>query len=511
MRRMSVLLLPLLIFALLAQAQDTTPEATETASETTAEATVEATPEPTDVSDGEATPETTDALDNCPTLVRTAIDLTQQSCQTTQVNEACYGHILLEAETRVASTDFDFDSPGDIVDLITIESLQLSAMDVLLGQWGVMLLEIEANVRDLLENSELVDDVQLLLFGDAQLTDASQFVPVIVETNLRVRRQPTTNSEIVDLLDAGERVIANAQLADGSWLRIRTTLDDGVTELGWIAADFVSPEGDLDILSALTPEEAADVPDDLAATYGPMQAFFFQSDVDDAPCEEAPNSGLLVQTPEGVASVTLWMDEVVIQMNGTGFVQAEPGGNLTVNVIDGIAEVEANGDSRTAVGGTAISVPLDAELSPEDVPGAPELIDPDDVQSLPFEALDDEVQMAAAPALPQGQPLAGQWRFTWGAPQLTCPDGSVVPFATTAQASALQTTEDSLTYGGVRYSEVSTGVYTANYVDAQGSFHQDTLRVLGFDLIVGEKVLDLVTPVCTLDVSFRLQLVGTDG
>ena len=30
-----------------------------------------------------------------------------------------------------------------------------------------------------------------------------------------------------------------------------------------------------------------------------MQAFYFRSGIGDAPCAEAPNSGILIQTPEG--------------------------------------------------------------------------------------------------------------------------------------------------------------------------------------------------------------------
>lgn len=503
MKRIIGLMLLLLALTLLTQAQDATSEPT---AEVTS-AVIEATAEPTDVVEAEITVDPAE----CPTLVQTAIDLTQQSCETTQVNEACYGHILLEATSRVAAEEFQFSNPGDVVDVIAIESLQLSALDTFLGQWGVMLMEIEANVQTLLEESATTDDVQLLLFGDAQLTDASQFVRMIANTNVRIRSLPSTNGQILGVLNAGDPIIANAQLDDSSWVRVRINTDDD-TELGWIAADFVTPQGDLSILPTLTPQEAAESISDLAAEYGPMQAFFFQSGVDDAPCEEAPNSGLLVQTPEGVASVTLWMDEVVIQMDGTGFVQAEPNGDLTVNVLDGAAQVEANGEIRTAVAGTAVSVPLDENLSPAGEPSAPQPIDPNDVQALPLDLLDDEVEVAQAPALPAGQPLEGLWRFSWGADQLVCPaTGAVVPFVSTAQTSALQATEDSLMWGGIRYNETSTGVYRATYVDPDGNLHQDTLQVLGLDLIIGEKVLDLVNPVCTLDVSFRLQLIETGG
>ena len=47
--------------------------------------------------------------------------------------------------------------------------------------------------------------------------------------------------------------------------------------------------------------------------YNPMQAFYFQSGVD-AMCPAAPDSGMLIQTPEGVGEVTFLINEVDISL-----------------------------------------------------------------------------------------------------------------------------------------------------------------------------------------------------
>jgi hypothetical protein len=230
---------------------------------------------------------------DCPAIVQTAIDLTSERCDETDSNMICYGHLVLDAQPQpdVEEAEFEFFEPGDVVDVNRVQSLRLSAMDVQTGRWGVVMMFVEAALEAL-----EADDVQILLFGDTEMQDASQFVADTAES-------------------------------------------------------------------------------DALPEFGPMQAFYFRSGVDDAPCAEAPNSGMLIQTPEGVASVSIWMDEVVIQMDATAFVQAQPDGTLTINVLEGSATVQAQGETRTVVAGMQVSVPLDEDLGAVGVPGDPQPYD----------------------------------------------------------------------------------------------------------------------------------------
>jgi hypothetical protein len=480
MRYIVALLVALISASVIIQAQEqNTPSP-----EATADITAEATP---------------DTAQSCPRIVRTALDFTEQNCSGTSLNEACYGHIRLEAQPRLNLETFDFDDPGDIVELIELESLQLSALDTNSGQWGVMLMEVEANVEGVIRP----DDVQLLLFGDTRLEDAATFARVTATADLDIRRTPSETAEAVAELPADEAIQANARTDDGDWLRVRFSAE--AAGLGWIPADAITTDDDINDLSvaAAEPDE-----DDLSARYGPMQAFFFESAGRDAPCAEAPNSGMLIQTPEGVASVTLWLDEVVIQLDGSSFVQAQPGGNLTVNVLEGSARVESRGESRTAISGTAIDVSLDDDGLADDVPSEPRAFNAEDVQSLPVGLLDDEVTVPEAAQLNAGEPLPGAWQYQWGVNELTCDDGTTVPFTSGDEPAAIQVQQDSLTLSDLRYNEISTGVYRISYTDSFGNLHQDTLQVIAPDRIDGTKQLELVDPVCTLNVPFRLQLIN---
>lgn len=486
MQRFIIGLFVFLLVAMMAAAQETTPEP-EITPELTAEVTAEATEDPA-----------------CPTLVQTAITLTGENCDTTGLNEACYGYILINPEARPGEEEnFSFNVPGDRVDILQIESVQLSAMDVASAQWGVIVFAVEANVEGEVSSTE---DVQIVLFGDTRLEDASRFVQVTATGDVNVRALPNTDAAVVGSLVTGEVAVANARLEGDAWLRVRFLNSD--SGLGWVSADYLEPASDISVMPVLSAEEAAaPVPDDLSAQYGPMQAFFFESGTNDSPCAAAPNSGMLIQTPDGVANVTIWLDEVVIQLDGTAFVQADAGGEMRVDVLEGTAQVEANDESSTAVAGQSVTVELDEDLGAVGTPSEPQATDPDDVQALPTVLLDDTVEVPDPLTQPAGVPIEGTYSFSFGVESLTCPDGEVVTFVAGGENASISFQDGAIIVSGLRYAEVSPGVYFASYQDSIG-LHQDTLEVVSSDRILGDKTLDLLDNDCTLNVPFSYQLLA---
>ena len=434
----------------------------------------------------------------CPMIVRTAIDLTNERCDSTGQNELCYGHLVLDAQPRPGLVDFGFAEPGDIIEVIEVQTLRLSALDISSGRWGVVMMQLEAN---LVEEPIADAEVQIMLFGDAELNDATRFLPGTVQQATNIRQRPSTSSVRIASLAANSEITANGRLADNSWVRIHLA-----EATGWLRADLVSLRGEIDSLNILSPDESGDQVSDELAQFGPMQAFYFRSGIADAPCAEAPNSGLLIQTPEGVAAVSIWLDEVVIQLNATAFVQAEPDGSLSINILEGSAQVEAQGENRTVVAGMQVNVPLDENLAAVDVPGDPQPYSENTVQSLPVELLNRSIAVSPPRQQSAGLPIAGDWGFTWDDEALTCPDGTVVPFTTTGGVSFVQADSESLFWNATSYQQTAPGIYRGSYTDGDGNLHQDTLQVVAADRIVGEKVLDLINPTCTLNVGFRLQL-----
>lgn len=298
------------------------------------------------------------AQGDCPAIVESALEATDAACTDTNRNQACYGNVNMEAEFDPAAGDLIFEKQGDIVNIGQLRTLRLSSMDAASSAWGVALMRVQANLPDTLPGQ----NVTFLLFGDVEIENAAveqAQMPVSATASINVRGGPSTNDAVIGTLAAGESVTANGRLEDGSWLRI--ALPDG--ETGWVFAQLVTGEGDLSQLAVVTADDA------VAAGLNPMQAFYFRSGVGDSPCSAAPESGILIQTPEGAGEITFRINEVDIALSSTIFIQAQAPGMLTIHGIENKAGVSAFGDGETVVAGTVLQVPLDENRAASGPPG----------------------------------------------------------------------------------------------------------------------------------------------
>jgi len=324
------------------------------------------------------------AASACPQIVEVALATTNQLCERIGENQACYGHVLVDAlpQEHVQLENFSFSREGDIAELLDLKTLRLSPMDLENGLWGVALMSLRAYMR--YASPQLVT---FLLFGDVEIGDRAERTPTIgvtvaTSTPVNVRLGPSPDVGVIGILQPGQTVSAKARLADNSWLRVALPESN---RIGWTYAANLTTDEDINSLPVV---------DTWAPYYGPMQAFYFRSGVDDAACPESPESGLLIQTAEGVAEVTLLVNEVSIQMSATAYLQAVPGGQMTVGVLDGWAVVEAGGRQQPVFAGTQVSIPLGDNLIPTAPPAAPTPYDLAAFQSLPLSLLGGPVTVA---------------------------------------------------------------------------------------------------------------------
>ena len=178
--------------------------------------------------------------------------------------------------------------------------------------------------------------------------------------------------------------------------------------------------GDVEIEDLADESDATAEPD--AAT-APMQAFYFRSGLNDAPCPEAPDSGVLIQTPEGVQRVNFLINEVDISLGSTAYVQAQPSGDMTVSTLEGTVDVTAAGTTVTVPQGFRTLVPLDANGAASGAPSEPEPIDLTELAALPVNILPIPLNLSAeatpeatsdAPNGTPGIPAAGTWAWVTG-------------------------------------------------------------------------------------------------
>ncbi|MBL8116488.1 MAG: SH3 domain-containing protein [Anaerolineae bacterium] len=381
----------------------------------------------------------------CSAVVQAALNATDEVCKDTGRNQACYGHIRLEAEPQSPDATFEFNSEGDTVDLAQLGSLRLSPMNVETNTWGVALMKLQADIPN--ENPA---NVSLLVFGDVELKNAIPD-PILVDvtikgpSNANVRRQPSNRAFVLGTLTPGTTVSASGRSEDGSWIYV--VMPDGSN--GWLRRSLVNSDDSLTELREINPS---------LVSYGPMQAFYFKSGINDAPCDEAPDSGILIQTPEGAGEIDLSVNGVNIQLGSTAYLQAQASGEMTISLVEGAARVEADGVTVGVPAGTRVRVPMDANLNASGAPIGPEPYSDADLVSLPVIPLEREVEIAAALSpeaiLDLLVPVSGMWQVTQIGGTCGNRDSRVTSFE-------IRVSEDGSSFGSGRaiYNQVETGVY----------------------------------------------------
>ena len=354
------------------------------------------------------------AQDNqCLAVIQAAFSSAEQACSTTARTQACVGSPAAQAVPQAGFEPFVFNQPGDLISARELQTLSISSPDA--GSYGVSLLRIQADLPDAAPEQ----NATLLAFGEVEIqnsVNAADVLPTLIVSptgNMNVRSGPSTDDPVVGTLEAFQAVTANGRLGDNSWVRVR--IADGT--FGWLSTPLLNVTGDVNTLDIV---DSSGTP--VAVRYGAVQSFTFSSG--DAPCAGAPESGILVQTP---AEVTFSINGVEIMLNGTAFVQAQPGGEMILSTLEGLARAGAAGMAHVILPGTQVRIPLDSSRSVSGAPAEPEPYDMEVMQALPVANLEREVTIA--PSLTpeaiaaSGIPTAGEWVTTYSVLMFACADG----------------------------------------------------------------------------------------
>jgi uncharacterized protein YgiM (DUF1202 family) len=321
------------------------------------------------------------AQEVCPELVQNALIAAESFCDGTRRDEVCYGNSNLEALPYPETPTLDFAAPGDTADLNNIQSLRLDGMDIDNGTWGVALMKVQASLPDTNDSQ----NVTVVLFGDVEIENevppAVELSATVNSDSANVRLTPSTDSGVVTSLVNNTTLTVTGRNSDGSWLRVRL---DGETG-GWVFASLLTVTGDVNTLEV--------VGGSFSSSPGPMQAFTFSSAPNDRPCSEAPNSGLLIQTPEGVGEISFLINEVDIRLGSSIYLTTPQGGSgnqLQISLLDGSARIEADGVAQYLLPGQTLFVPLNDEGKANGQPSDPEPYDGEG-EALPIILLENEI------------------------------------------------------------------------------------------------------------------------
>lgn len=282
----------------------------------------------------------------CPALVKQALDDLGQNCGALDRNSACYGYNRVNATFAQSVADNFFSTPADRAGLSTLASIETAPLDVTNNNWGIAVLNVQANVPNTLPGQA----VTFVLLGDVKVENAVEadntFEPVTPITitavvGANIRSAGGVNANVIGSLKQGEQLPADGLSADGKWLRV--VYQGGV---GWVSREVVQGEpGTISSLPTITRDSRT-----------PMQAFYFRTGVGSANCTEAPPSLLVVQGPDNV-KVDITANGADIRIGSTIALRFLEGNQVQLIVVSGEAEV---GDLKIPAGFT-LTAPLTSD------------------------------------------------------------------------------------------------------------------------------------------------------
>jgi hypothetical protein len=167
--------------------------------------------------------------------------------------------------------------------------------------------------------------------------------------------------------------------------------------------------GNVEITNAVDPNN----PDQ-----NPMQVFQLSTGIGDAQCDEAPESGMLVQTPDGAEEIAFNVNGVDVSMGSTVLFQSDETGGMTVSTLEGAAFIAAEDGAQPIIEGTWARVSLGDDLRANAAPEMPRSYERKArlLQALPVQLLERTITIAP-PLTPEQLELA-QERIENG--QLPC-------------------------------------------------------------------------------------------
>lgn len=276
------------------------------------------------------------AQSSCPAIVQQALQSMGDNCADVGRNSACYGYNLVSAQFATEVEADYFTQPADTTPIDNLETIETAAMSVDLSQWGVAVLNLQANIP----NSLPGQSVKFVLLGDVAvensvLPDASFAsvdpldASVISSANIRGGAGQTYN--VIGSANVGDTIPVDGKSSDGLWYR--TIVGE---RIGWVFHTLLEPSDELTALPVIDGKQRS-----------PMQSFYLRTGVGQPACEEAPEDTLMVQGPKGI-EIDLTVNGADIKVGSTILIRIlPPGDTMEFVVIDGKVTIPGGGPNGT--------------------------------------------------------------------------------------------------------------------------------------------------------------------
>ena len=191
--------------------------------------------------------------------------------------------------------------------------------------------------------------------------------------------------DLTELANINTIELENMDVEAGTWgvvlLKVQANLPDTLPGQNVTFLLF----GDVSISNAVDEDDSEQ---------RPMQAIYFSTGIGDRKCNEAPDSGILVQTPEGVGTINMTINGVDVELGSTAFLQSSED-YLDIYLLEHEAFVDIAGVTQYIPAGALISIPLGEDGLPTGEPGIITAYDGTILGSLPLSLLPRVIEVAA--------------------------------------------------------------------------------------------------------------------
>lgn len=283
----------------------------------------------------------------CTPFVEVALAEVGTLCGGMERNTVCYGYNRVNASfNQPVEPDF-FSQPSDRAQLIDVERLQTMALSLDRQEWGVAVMNVQANIPGTLPGQA----VTFILIGDATLdngvapetaqTALADPVEVVAAVNANIRSGPGTATNVVGGVNAGTTLQADGLSSDQAWLRVLHGESPA-----WISRSVLNAADGIDALPVV--DEAFQTP---------MQAFYFRTGTSEPECADFAPSALVIQGPERV-NIDLTMNGAQVTVGSTIVLTQPDNKTLKCTVIDGSVRFPSG---LTVPAGFAVEADLDED------------------------------------------------------------------------------------------------------------------------------------------------------
>lgn len=375
-------------------------------------------------------------LDDTPTMLQQV----GTQCADLAPGAICLGSGEVTVEWQDGVEAVDFAAAGDRAAVQDIATLQSSAFDHATGEWGIAVMNVQANLPSALPGRGAV----YVALGNVRIEEATPLEnrlippqegvevtaraggadllvappgmepPALALAQANPAAPPAQAAAPDDMLlvqaAAGTSLIADALSPDREWLRVffLNEGDFGQTTTAWVARSQVTSAPGLALLPEWTP-----------GRFTPMQSFFLQTGPDEGACAEEVPSMLYVQGPEETET-DLLINGAPVRLSSSMLVRTLNGGTiLQIIALSGIVRINPGSpDEVLILPGFVSEIALGPALPPNSIR---RLIAPRAVWTIPV-VLPAEVLERLFALLDGNIPESLQYYRTY-VPRLVCPSG----------------------------------------------------------------------------------------